>query len=69
MGVVIKHYKGGIYNLIGTAKHSETLEEMTIYEDTNGNVWARPSSMFFDKVNVEGNEIPRFEVLGTFHKN
>ncbi|HCG4535550.1 TPA: DUF1653 domain-containing protein [Salmonella enterica subsp. enterica serovar Typhi str. AG3] len=69
MGIVIKHYKGGIYNLIGTAKHSETQEEMTIYEDTKGNLWVRPSKMFGEQVEVDGEMKSRFEVLGSFYKN
>lgn len=69
MGVIVKHYKGGIYNLIGAAKHTETQEEMTIYEDTKGRMWVRPSSMFHGTIEVDGEKELRFEVLGTFYKN
>jgi hypothetical protein len=41
-----RHYKGGLYQLLGQAKHTETEEELTIYRDSDGNYWARPRAMF-----------------------
>ena len=64
-----KHYKGKQYQVIGIAKHSETLEELVIYKalydsDAGSNVlWARPKSMFLETVNVDGKQIPRFEFI------
>ena len=66
-----KHYKGKLYEVIGLAKHSETLEEIVIYralyesEEFGKNVlWVRPKSMFLEFVEIDGNKIPRFEFIG-----
>lgn len=60
-----KHYKGQLYEVVGIAKHSETLEELVVYKATyqkeGENLWVRPKSMFFEKVTVNGIEINRFE--------
>jgi hypothetical protein len=64
-----QHYKGKHYEVIGIAKHSETLEEMVIYkalyQNEMGNVWIRPLKMFLENVVVEGKEIPRFKYIDT----
>ena len=63
-----KHYKGREYQVIGTAKHSETLEEFVVYEALYDNpeskLWVRPKEMFEEEVEVDGKKIPRFEYLG-----
>lgn len=43
-----RHRKGGLYERLGTARHSETLEELTVYRGTDGGLWARPREMFED---------------------
>jgi hypothetical protein len=62
-----KHYKGKEYRVIGLAKHSETLEELVIYEALYDNpeskLWVRPKKMFLEEVEVDGQKIPRFEYL------
>ena len=60
-----RHFKGGVYRFIGTAKHSETQEEMVVYEAMYGGhqMWVRPKEMFFGKVEWDGNTIPRFHEL------
>ncbi len=57
-----RHYKGQLYALIGYAKHSETLEEMVIYQAQYGDkqIWVRPKVMFFEEVDVNGRRQPRF---------
>lgn len=59
------HYKNKPYKYIGLARHSETLEEMVIYEtrydNKNGKVWVRPKGMFFESVKINGKKIPRFK--------
>lgn len=45
-----KHYKGSTYNVTGFAKHTETEGELVIYSDINGNIWARPISMWNETV-------------------
>ncbi|WP_366561786.1 DUF1653 domain-containing protein [Bacillus velezensis] len=58
-----QHYKGGIYELITYATHTETNEKLVIYSDDSNNVYARPYNMFFEDVIVDGKEIPRFKKL------
>jgi hypothetical protein len=62
-----KHYKGNIYEVIGIARHSETLEELVVYKATyqkeGENLWVRPRSMFEERIVVDGFEINRFTKL------
>jgi len=60
-----RHYKGKIYEVIGLAKHSETLEELVVYctVDDKNDMWARPAKMFLEEVEIDGKKIPRFEVI------
>jgi hypothetical protein len=57
-----KHYKGREYEVIGLAKHSETLEELVVYRALygEGQIWVRPLKMFLEEVEVDGKKIPRF---------
>lgn len=62
-----RHYKGNYYKVIGTAKHSETLDELVVYEALYDNprskIWVRPLQMFLDEVTVKGKKLPRFEYM------
>jgi len=62
-----RHYKNKDYKFIGIAKHSETLEDLVIYEtrydNPNGKIWVRPKEMFFETVDVAGKLKPRFEKI------
>ncbi len=65
-----KHYKGKQYEVIGTARHSETLQELVIYkalydseEFGSEALWARPKEMFLEKVTVGGKMVPRFKFI------
>lgn len=51
-----RHYKGGLYDVIGTARHSETLEPMTLYRALYGEqgLWVRPAEMFGEEVSIDG---------------
>lgn len=63
---VYEHYKGNRYEVIGVAKHSETLEEMVVYRklyDDHG-LWVRPLAMFLEDVEVDGKKMPRFRYMG-----
>ncbi len=58
-----KHYKGNIYRMIGEARHSETLEDMVVYQAMYGDhkIWVRPKQMFFEEVTLpNGERVPRF---------
>jgi hypothetical protein len=60
-----RHYKGGIYEVIGTARHSETEETMVVYRALSGSggLWVRPAAMFAESVEIGGERIPRFELI------
>lgn len=59
---VYKHYKGGIYRFIAVATHSETGEDLVIYESLQSHdLYARPRSMFEGQVEVNGEKVPRFK--------
>ena len=59
-----RHYKGRLYKVIGVPRHSETLEELVVYEHDDGEMWVRPWSMFMEEVEVDGKRVPRFEFVG-----
>jgi len=65
-----EHYKGKQYEVIGVAKHSETLEELVVYralydskEFGMNALWVRPLKMFLEEVEIEGKKIPRFKFI------
>ncbi len=60
-----RHFKGGEYEVIGLALHSETLEVMVVYKALYGQrlTWVRPRSMFLETVMHEGKEVPRFTFI------
>ena len=51
-----RHYKGNLYDVVGTVRHSETLEPMTLYRALYGQqgLWVRPAAMFNETVELEG---------------
>ena len=57
-----RHYKGMLYEVIGTVRHSETLEPMTLYRALYGEqgLWVRPAAMFNENVVIDGISQPRF---------
>lgn len=59
---IYRHYKGLLYQVLDTARHSETLEPMTLYRALYGErgLWVRPASMFLEMVDVDGVRQPRF---------
>ena len=60
-----KHYKGNEYEVIGIAKHSETMEDMVVYKALygDGEIWVRPLSMWNETVIKDGKEYKRFELV------
>jgi hypothetical protein len=61
-----RHYKGLMYQVLGTARHSETLEPMTLYRALYGDhgLWVRPAGMFSEEVVINGVRQPRFAWVG-----
>jgi len=57
-----RHYKGGEYQVIGTARHSENNELLVVYRCLydNDSLWVRPLAMFAETVTVDGQEVRRF---------
>lgn len=60
-----RHFKGKEYLVLYVARHSETLEEMVVYQQQygEGGIWVRPLEMFLEKTNYEGKEVYRFEEI------
>ncbi len=58
-----RHFKGKEYLVLHIAKHSETLEELVVYQPLYGEmgIWVRPLSMFVEQVEVNGHWVQRFE--------
>lgn len=61
-----RHFKGGEYEVIGIARHSETREEMVVYRALygEGGLWVRPASMWAETVTRDGKTSPRFTYIG-----
>ena len=59
-----KHYKGMLYEVIGTVRHSEDLQPMTLYRALYGEhgLWVRPAAMFKEEVIINGVQQPRFQL-------
>ena len=60
-----RHFKGGMYEVIGIAKHSETLEEMVVYRALygDGGIWVRPIAMWEETVDYNGQTVARFTYI------
>jgi hypothetical protein len=62
-----RHFKGNEYEVVGVARHSETLEEYVIYKPLYASVseyWIRPLAMFLETVERDGEVLPRFAYIG-----
>ena len=61
-----RHYKGGVYQVLGVVRHSETLEPMVPYRPLRGDsdgdrsAWVRPYAMFVEHGDFDGRHQPRF---------
>ena len=60
-----RHYKGGLYEVVDTVRHSETLEPMTLYRALYGEqgLWVRPAAMFNEDIEINGVSQPRFRPI------
>ena len=65
IGKKYRHFKGNEYLVLHVAKHSETLEEMVVYQALYGErgIWVRPLEMFLDRKEVDGKQVIRFEEI------
>lgn len=63
IGGKYRHFKGNHYEVVGLAKHSETLEPLVVYRALygDGDLWVRPLAMFLDTVTRDGKTVYRFE--------
>ncbi len=63
---VYRHYKGNLYRVVGEATHSETLEQLVVYQALYGErgLWVRPRAMFLETVAAGGGRQPRFAYVG-----
>ncbi len=61
-----RHYKGNDYQVIGLARHSESLQTLVVYRALygEGGLWVRPLAMFLEAVEVDGKSVPRFARSG-----
>ena len=64
-----QHYKGNFYQVIGVARHSETLEKLVVYRALykgkfgRNSLWVRPAKIFFQRVRIGAKQVPRFRFL------
>ncbi len=60
-----RHYTGGEYEVVGVARHSESLEALVVYRPlyNDSGLWVRPHAMFFEDVLIDGKLQPRFTLL------
>ena len=65
-----RHFKGGEYEVLGLATHSETEEPMVVYRPLygEGGVWVRPAAMWNETVERDGKTIRRFTYIGDGEK-
>ena len=61
-----RHYKGKDYQVVGVATHSETFEEVVVYQKLydDYSLWVRPYKMFTEEIDVSGKKVLRFEYIG-----
>ena len=63
-----RHFKGGEYEVLGVARHSEGLEDMVVYRPlyNDTGLWVRPVAMFLENVEREGRLVPRFALINEY---
>lgn len=64
---IYEHFKGGKYKVLGVAKHSETLEDLVVYEALYDNprstLWVRPYNDFIGDKEIDGKKVKRFKFI------
>lgn len=63
---IYRHFKGREYRVLYIVRHSETLEDMVVYQALYGEmgIWVRPASMWDEMVQRDGQTFRRFEYIG-----
>jgi len=63
-----RHYKGGLYEVIGETFHTETQQKLVVYKAlygseqfSEGTLWVRPKEMFEENLMIDGKPVPRFQ--------
>lgn len=66
-----RHYKGGKYEVIAVARHSETHEPLVVYRPlyNDSGWWVRPHAMFFETVDINGVQQPRFALIASAERD
>lgn len=59
-GTLYRHYKGGLYEMVGPATLESDLSAMIVYRAADGALWIRPRDIFFEQVEFGGRLVPRF---------
>ena len=61
-----RHFKGGEYEVLGVATHSESGERLVVYRPLygEGGLWVRPEAMFLEIIEREGSPVARFSYIG-----
>lgn len=62
---IYRHYKGNLYKVLCIAKHSETEDELVVYQALYGKYehWVRPIMMFNEEIEIEGKSVKRFTYI------
>ena len=62
---IYRHFKGNKYHILGVAQHSENESSLVVYRPMYGagDLWVRPVEMFLETVELDGQQVPRFEFL------
>lgn len=67
-GVMLRHYKGGLYQVVGMCRIEATLAAGVLYKARQGDeeiTWMRPLVEFHDTVSTAEGRVPRFSVIGS----
>ena len=67
MNQYYRHFKGNLYRVLHIAKHSETLEDMVVYQAMYGErgIWVRPLAMFKEEIERDGKTVRRFSPISS----
>lgn len=62
---IYQHFRGNYYQVLGVSRHSETLEELVVYQALYGDfgLWVRPINMFTEEVRDGSKLVPRFKFI------